>query len=129
MYSTVCMPCCTGTSIGTCNSTVKIGQLLYDLLQISKVLACAAAAADQIKIGPVLIGLTRTPFLSAGSVGSEFVIVSLGQTCMIDRCFDSRMQLNVQLMSKGPSRNSTTALPVRHSRIGVSTRRSGYPYM
>ena len=106
MYSTVCMPCCTGTSIGTCNSTVKIGQLLYDLLQISKVLACAAAA-DQIKIGPVLIGLTRTPFLSAGSVGSEFVIVSLGQTCMIDRCFDSRMQLNVQLISKGPSRNST----------------------
>jgi hypothetical protein len=26
---------------------------------------------------------------------------------MIDRCFDSRMQLNVQLMSEGPSRNST----------------------
>ena len=71
-------------------------------------LACAAAAAEQIKIGPVLIGLTRTPFFSAGSVGSEFVIVSLGQTCMIDRCFDSRMQLNVQLISKGPSRNSTS---------------------
>eukprot|EP01047_Picozoa_sp_COSAG01_P013580 COSAG01_NODE_641_length_14573_cov_17.634637_13_plen_97_part_00 len=26
---------------------------------------------------------------------------------MIDRCFDSRMQLNVQLISEGPSRNST----------------------
>ena len=51
--------------------------------------------------------LTRTSFLSAGSIGSEFVIVSLGQTCMIDRRFDSRMQLNVQLLSEGPSRNST----------------------
>ena len=51
--------------------------------------------------------LTRTSFLSAGSIGSEFVIVSLGLTCMIDRCFDSRMQLNVQLLSEGPSRNST----------------------
>ena len=28
---------------------------------------------------------------------------------MIDRCFDSRMQLNVQLISEGPSRNSTAA--------------------
>ena len=117
MYSTVCMPCCTGTSIGACNSTIKIGQLLYDLPLIGKVLACAAAAADQIKIGPVLIGLTRTPFLSAGSVGSEFVIVSLGQTCMIDRCFDSRMQLNVQLMSKGPSRNSTNASQIHSFRL------------
>eukprot|EP01047_Picozoa_sp_COSAG01_P048143 COSAG01_NODE_4664_length_4838_cov_5.744461_1_plen_40_part_10 len=34
--------------------------------------------------------LARTSFLSAGSIGSEFVIVSLGLTCMIDRCFDSR---------------------------------------
>jgi hypothetical protein len=48
--------------------------------------------------------LTRTSFLSAGSIGSEFVIVSLslGLTCVIDRCFDSRttssMQLNVQLI-------------------------------
>jgi hypothetical protein len=44
--------------------------------------------------------LIRTSFLFAGSIGSEFVIVSLGLTCMIDRCFDSRMQLK-------PSRNST----------------------
>ena len=82
--------------------------LLYDLLLIGKVLAYAAAAADWIKVYMSGIGrLTRTSFLSAGSIGSEFVIVSLGLTCMIDRCFDSRMQLNVQLMSEGPSRNST----------------------
>jgi hypothetical protein len=30
---------------------------------------------------------------------------------MIDRCFDSRMQLNVQLLSEGPSRNSTYGWP------------------
>ena len=101
------MPCCTGTSIGACNSTVQIGQLLYDLPLIGKVLAYATAAADQLKYRSGTNRMTRTSFLSAGSIGSEFVIVSLGQTCMIDRCFDSRMQLNVQLISEGPSRNST----------------------
>ena len=50
VYSTVCMPYCTGTSIGACNSTVKIGQLLYDLPLIGKVLAYAAAAAGQVKV-------------------------------------------------------------------------------
>jgi hypothetical protein len=81
--------------------------LLYDLLLIGKVLSCAAAAADWLKNKSGIGGLIRTSFLFAGSIGSEFVIVSLGLTCMIDRCFDSRMQLNVQLLSEGPSRNST----------------------
>jgi hypothetical protein len=81
--------------------------LLYDLLLIGKVLSCAAAAADWLKYKSGIGRLIRTSFLFAGSIGSEFVIVSLGLTCMIDRCFDSRMQLNVQLLSEGPSRNST----------------------
>jgi hypothetical protein len=71
------------------------------------VLSCAAAAADWLKYKSGIGRLIRTSFLFAGSIGSEFVIVSLGLTCMIDRCFDSRMQLNVQLLSEGPSRNST----------------------
>ena len=69
--------------------------LLYDLLLIGKVLACAAAAADWLKYKSGIGRLIRTSFLFAGSIGSEFVIVSLGLTCMIDRCFDSRMQLKV----------------------------------
>ena len=81
--------------------------LLYDLLLIGKVLTCAAAAADRIRYKSGTGRSIRTSFLFAGSIGSEFVIVSLGLTCMIDRCFDSRMQLNVQLLSEGPSRNST----------------------
>jgi hypothetical protein len=77
-----------------------------DLLLIGKVLAYAAAAADWIKVY-VRYGCigrsTRTSFLSAGSIGSEFVIVSLGLTCMIDRCFDSRMQLMCSLCPKDPA--------------------------
>ena len=83
------MPYCTGSCTVARGSAVQIVQLLYDLLLIGKVLACAAAAAGQIKnrSGRRSIGrLTRTSFLSAGSIGSEFVIVSLGLTCLIDRC-------------------------------------------
>jgi hypothetical protein len=67
--------------------------LLYDLLLIGKVLTCAAAAADRIKYKSGIGRLIRTSFLFAGSIGSEFVIVSLGLTCMIDRCFDSRIMV------------------------------------
>ena len=48
--------------------------------------AYAAADADQIKEYFRYRGCPVITFLSAGSIGSEFVIVSLGLTCLIDRC-------------------------------------------
>ena len=60
------MPYCTGSCTVARGSAVQIVQLLYDLLLIGKVLACAAAAAGQIKnrSGRRSIGrLTRTSFL------------------------------------------------------------------
>jgi hypothetical protein len=53
---------------------------------LAKCLAYAAAAADQIKEYFRYRRLSCNPFLSAGGIGSEFVIVSLGLTCLIDRC-------------------------------------------
>ena len=44
------MPYCTGTCTVARGSTVQIGQLLYDLPLIGKVLAYAAAAAGQVKV-------------------------------------------------------------------------------
>ena len=54
------MPYSTGTCSVACGSTVQIGQLLYDLPLIGKVLAYAAAAAGQVKVyvSTVLVGWT-----------------------------------------------------------------------
>ena len=44
------MPYSTGTCTVACGSTVQIGQLLYDLPLIGKVLAYAAAAAAEEEV-------------------------------------------------------------------------------